>query len=96
MLVHRLCAKIALVGAQSSTITILIGYLLLRSQWVIVPGLMSVAILMMVRCRHCDASFREERIYKHMRLLKFYDTRIIDSCPVCGHPMLGEHNGQDM
>ena len=83
----RLIAKAALVVAQASWITILAGFLIFRSGWVILPGFVSIAFLMTLRCSQCRASFQDRRIYDRFRLMKFYDTRIVDDCPVCHRPM---------
>jgi hypothetical protein len=83
----RVLIKAVLVVAQSSLITIMLGYILFRTQWVVVPAFAAIAILMFIRCSQCGASFRDERVYSKLKVLKFYDTKIIDDCPVCHRPM---------
>jgi hypothetical protein len=83
----RLIAKAGLVVAQASWIVILVGYLVFRSGWVVLPGFVSIAYLMTLRCSQCLTSFQDRRVYERFRLLKFYDTRIVDACPVCHKPM---------
>ena len=85
---RRLIAKLALIGLQSSAIVILVGYILLRTQWVVVPGLISAIALWGVNCGNCGTSFDDPRLYKRIRLLRFWDTGILDKCPVCGEAML--------
>ncbi len=83
----RLMARAGLIVAQASWIVILLGYLVFRSGWVVLPGFVSIAYLMTLRCSRCLTSFQDRRIYDRLRLMKFYDTRIVDDCPVCRKPM---------
>jgi hypothetical protein len=79
--------KAALMVAQASFFIIIIGYILLRTQWVVLPGFIAVAILMASKCSRCGTSFKDQRVYSKFKLLKFYDTKIVDDCPVCHRPM---------
>ena len=89
---REILVKALLILAQSSPWTILIGYLIFRSQWVVLPAFMAIAvlILMNIRCDFCKTSLTDEKIYKHFRLIKFFDTKFVDDCPVCHHRMFGE------
>lgn len=86
----KLLAKIAVIVAQSSWLTVLLGYILFRTQWVVLPAAVSIVVLMILRCSSCGTSFQDERIYQRFRLLRFYDSRIINNCPVCHNPMFGK------
>lgn len=86
-MIDRLFARSILMVAQASTIIILLGYLIFRSQWVVVPAFVTISILMGLRCMSCKTSFRNPEIYKHLKPLKFYDTEIVDKCPVCHKEM---------
>lgn len=88
-MMKRFIAKAALIGAQSSTWTVIVGYLVFRSPLVVVPGALSIIILINLKCGICKTSFQDERIYSKAKLMKFYDTKIIDECPVCGSAMFG-------
>jgi hypothetical protein len=85
--VSRTIAKIILATAQASWLIVLGGYLLLRTQWVVLPSFVSVLALMKSRCSSCSTPFTDERVYQKFKLLRFWDTRIIDECPVCSHEM---------
>lgn len=84
---NRLLLKAVLVVAQSSLITIMLGYVLFRTQWVIVPAFVAIAMLMFSKCSRCGVLFRDKRVYSQLKVLKFYDTEMIDDCPVCHKPM---------
>ncbi len=84
---RQILLKLLLVLVQSSTLTVLLGYLIFRSQLVVIPAFLSIVVLMNLRCSVCGTSFQDEKIYKRLKLIKFYDTKIIDSCPVCNNPM---------
>jgi hypothetical protein len=86
-MLKRLSVKAVLIVAQGSWIVTLIGYLIFRSGWVVAPAMLSIAILIFVRCSRCGTSFQDDRINQKARLIKFYDTSIIDECPVCRKPM---------
>jgi hypothetical protein len=85
---RKITAKIVLATAQASWLIILIGYLLLRSQWVVLPGFATITCLLFMRCRACSTPMSDERIYRHFKLMHFWDTRIIDECPVCSRSMV--------
>lgn len=86
-MIDRLFVKLILIIAQASTITILLGYIITRSQWVVAPAFLAISILMNLRCRSCKTSFKSSEIYKYLKLMKFYDTNIIDNCPICHKKM---------
>lgn len=86
-MLKRLSVKAVLIVAQGSWIVTLIGYLIFRSGWVVAPAMLSIAILILVKCSRCGTSFQDDRINQKARLIKFYDTSIIDECPVCRKPM---------
>lgn len=86
-MIDRLCVKWVLIIAQSSAIMVLLGYLIFKSQWVVVPAFISISLLMSLKCNNCKTSFMDPKIYNHLKLLKFYDTKIIDRCPVCKKAM---------
>ena len=58
----RAVAKTALIVAQSSWLTVLGGYILIRSQWVVLPCFIAIVILMTLKCRRCETSFTDDRI----------------------------------
>jgi len=84
---QRLFIKAALMVVQASFFIVTLGYILLRSQWVVLPGFLAVAILMASKCSRCGTSFKDQRVYSKFKLLKFYNTKLVDDCPVCHHPM---------
>jgi hypothetical protein len=86
-MIYRVLARSILVLAQSSTYVVVLGYLIFRSQWVVVPAMISIALLVMLRCSKCGTSFRDPRIYGRFRIWKSYDTKLIDDCPVCHRTM---------
>lgn len=86
-MLKRLAVKAVLIVAQGSWIVTLIGYLIFRSGWVVAPAMLSIAILIFLKCSQCGTSFQDNRISQKARLLKFYDTTIINECPVCRKPM---------
>jgi hypothetical protein len=85
--VSRTIAKVILATAQASWLIVLGGYLLLRTQWVVLPSFLSVIALMKSRCSYCLTPFTDERVYQKFKLLRFWDTGIIEECPVCSHEM---------
>jgi hypothetical protein len=85
---RRVLAKSALGVAQASSFVILLGYLVTRSQLVVVPAFIAVAYLLTVKCEHCGTSFTDSRMNQRFRLLRFWDVSIIDCCPVCQHGMV--------
>jgi hypothetical protein len=83
----RLVMKMLLVGIQSSTMVVVILYLFTKNQFSILPGVISIVILWKLKCRNCLTSFKDERLYSRLKFLRFYDTDIINDCPVCGKAM---------
>ena len=83
-------AKLVLATLQASWLIILGGYLLFRTQWVVLTGFVAAACSMAMRCRACSTPFTDERIYRHFNLLRFWKTRIVDECPVCSRRMFPE------
>lgn len=86
-MLKRLAVKAVLIVAQGSWIVTMIGYLIFRSGWVVAAGLLSIAILIFLKCSQCGTPLGDDRISQKARLLKFYDTSIIDECPVCRKAM---------
>jgi hypothetical protein len=80
-------AKFILATGQATWLIVLGGYLLFRTQWVVLPSFVAIVLLMMMRCRACSTPFTDERVYRHFKLLRFWSTRIIDRCPVCSRKM---------
>ncbi len=87
----KILMKVVLLVAQSSFFTIIIGYLVFRSQWIVLPVFLAIATLMTFKCGNCHSSFQNNRVYNKLRLLKFYNTEILDQCPVCRMPMYSQH-----
>ena len=87
-MLKRLPFKTVLIVAQGSWIITLVGFLIFRSEWVVVPAMLSIGTLMFLRCSQCGTSVADSRINQRLRLMKFYDTSLIDECPVCQKPML--------
>ena len=88
-MLFRVAAQFALAMAQSTPFTIGLGYLAFRTAWVAAPAMLGMLFLMTIRCRHCRSRFVDDRILQRLSVWKFFDTRILDECPVCSHPMLG-------
>jgi hypothetical protein len=86
-MINRLFVKSILIIAQASTMIILLGYLITRSQLVVIPAFVTIFLLMRLKCMNCKTSFMSPEVYKHLNPLKFYDTTIIDRCPVCQQAM---------
>jgi hypothetical protein len=84
---RRLALKIVVMVAQSSTFTVMLGYIITKSQWVVVPGFVAITILIFGRCASCGTPFQDPRICSKMKLMKFYDTSMVDQCPGCQKPM---------
>jgi hypothetical protein len=82
-----LVVKTALVVAQSGWLHVLVGYTIFRSQWVALPGFAAIMILMGTRCGRCRTSFVDDRINQSVKVGRFWDTQIIDQCPVCQQGM---------
>ena len=54
---RRLALKIVVMVAQSSTFTVMLGYIITKSQWVVVPGFVAITILIFGRCASCGTPF---------------------------------------
>lgn len=80
-------AKLVLAAAQASWLMTVGGYLIFRTQWVVLPGFLSIACLMVMRCNACSTPFTDHRIYDRFNLVRFWKTRIVDECPVCSRKM---------
>ena len=76
-----------LVIGQATWLIVLGGYLLFRTQLVVLPSFVAIVVLMKMQCRTCSTSFTDERVYRHFKLLRFWTTRIIDRCPACSRKM---------
>ena len=61
--------------------------MLLRTEWVVLPGVVAIVILTRMRCGTCSTSFGDERLNSRLKLLRFWYTRIIDEYPVCSRKM---------
>lgn len=86
----RMIAKTALAVAQSTWLTVLGGYIVLRSQWVVLPSFIAIIVLMKLKCCRCQTPFADDRIYRSFKLGRFWDTRLVDHCPVCQRAMFEE------
>ena len=84
----RLLAKSALGVVQASSLIVLVGYLVTRSQLVVVPAFIAGAYLLALKCQHCGTSFANGQVNRRLSLLRFWDVSIIDRCPVCQHRMV--------
>jgi hypothetical protein len=80
-------AKTVLTTGQATWLIVLGGYILFRTQWVVLPSFVAIVILMRMQCKACSTPFTNERVYRHFKLLRFWDTRIIDRCPICSGKM---------
>lgn len=87
MTVRASLLKAILFVAQASPVLLIFEYIAFRTSFAFVAALLSIGMLIFSRCRHCHTSFQNPRIYEKLHVLKFWDTRIVDQCPICGHSM---------
>jgi hypothetical protein len=84
----RLLAKILIVVAQTGIFTLFIGVIFFDTQLFFLQLLISVALLALFKCKHCQTSFGDGRISGRMKILDVSSNlKLIDECPVCGKPM---------
>ncbi len=81
--------KALLLAAQASPIYLIAEYVLFQSSWLFVIPFASVGVLCFVNCVSCKTPFQDERVSARIRMLKFWDSSVVDKCPVCGNPMAG-------
>jgi hypothetical protein len=83
----RLSLKVLVVATQALPIILLAEYLIFKTWFAFLFGCLSILKLGFSKCAHCETSFRDPRINRRLHVFKFWDTKLVDQCPVCNHPM---------
>ena len=84
----RFGLKSLVVAAQALPIILLVEYSIFRTGFAFPFGFLAIVKLgFFSKCGHCGTSFADSRINQRLHVLKFWDTKLVDRCPVCTHPM---------
>ncbi len=79
--------KFILIAAQLSPILLVVEYVFFRTVYLFPISAIFIGILIFTKCSNCGTLFEDPRIYSKLKVLMFWNTDIIDNCPVCGMKM---------
>ena len=89
---RRWMVKLAFNVSQVSIILSLLEYLVRQTYWVSIPAVTTFIIFIFVKCSHCGTRLYDDKIsevrIKPVNFWGLFDTRFLDDCPVCHHPMI--------